>query len=352
MNELIKKAEETHNLSKEELVTLLKDDSLNQEIFHAANRVRHKYVGDEVHLRGLIEFSNICKQNCLYCGLRRDNDQITRYRLEIDKAIDFAEKANSYGYKTLVLQSGEDSFYTVDKMKHLIGKIKSLDLALTLSIGEKAREEYEEYRKAGADRYLLRIETTDKKLYEQLNPGMSFDNRVKCLKEIKELGYELGTGCMVGLPGQSIEFLADDILFFKEIGADMIGIGPFIPNHNTPLKDTESGAFEMSLKVMALTRLLLPDINIPATTAMETLNLKGRLIALQSGANVAMPNVTEGEYRKYYELYQGKICVNDTPAHCRSCITGQINSIGRTVSEEYGFRKKSCSYDYNSGGCC
>ncbi len=353
MNELIKKAEETHNLSKEELVTLLLDDNLNQEIFDAANRVRHKYVGDEVHLRGLIEFSNICKQNCLYCGLRRDNDEITRYRLELDKAVEFAEKASSYGYKTVVLQSAEDSFFTVDKMKYLIGKIKDLDLALTLSIGEKTREEYEEYRKAGANRFLLRIETTDKELYEKLNPGMSFENRVRCLKDIKELGYELGTGCMVGLPGQSIESLADDILFFKEIGADMIGIGPFIPNHNTPLNDSEGGTFEMSVKVMALTRLMLPDINIPATTAMETLNPKGRLIALQSGANVAMPNVTEGEYRKYYELYQGKICVNDTPAHCRSCITGKIGSIGRTVSQEYGFRKKSCSSGgCSSGGCC
>ncbi len=352
MNELIKKAEKTHNLSKDELVALLKNDSLDQEIFDAANRVRKKYVGDEVHLRGLIEFSNICRQNCLYCGLRRDNDKITRYRLEIDKAIEFAEKASSYGYKTVVLQSGEDSFYTVDKVKYLIGKIKSLDLALTLSIGEKTREEYEEYREAGADRYLLRIETTDRKLYEKLNPNMSFDNRVKCLKDIKELGYELGTGCMVGLPEQSIESLADDILFFKEMRADMIGIGPFIPNHNTPLSDSKGGTFEISLKVMALTRLILPDINIPATTAMETLNPKGRLIALQSGANVAMPNVTEGEYRKYYELYQGKICVNDTPAHCRSCITGKINSIGRIVSEEYGFRKKSCSCDCTSGGCC
>lgn len=169
---------------------------------------------------------------------------------------------------------------------------------------------------------------------------MSHENRKRCLMDLKKLGYEVGTGCLVGLPGQTLESLADDILFFKEIDADMIGVGPFIPNPDTPLKDEKGGTFELSLKVMALTRLLLPDINIPATTAMETLNKNGRLIALQSGANVVMPNVTEGEYRKLYALYPGKICVNDTPAHCFGCISGKINSIGRPISKDYGYRKK------------
>ena len=170
---------------------------------------------------------------------------------------------------------------------------------------------------------------------------MSFENRIRCLKDLKTLGYEVGTGCLVGLPEQSIESLANDILFFKEIDADMIGIGPFIPNKNTPLKDATGGTFEMALKVMALTRILLPTINIPATTAMETLNPNGRLIALQSGANVVMPNVTEGDYRRKYEIYPGKICVGDTPAHCRDCISGKIQSIGRTVSTGYGFRVRN-----------
>ncbi|WP_425060083.1 [FeFe] hydrogenase maturase subunit HydE [Sporomusa carbonis] len=337
---LINKAETTHDLTKAEIVTLLTDTHYQAELFAAADRVRQKYVGDEVHLRGLIEFSNICKQNCLYCGLRRDNKQVRRYRLEPDVIIDFAVKAQSYGYRTVVLQSGEDECFDVDKMVYIIKKIKDLDMAITLSVGEKSREVYRQYREAGADRYLLRIETTDKELYERLDPGMSWDNRVRCLNDLKELGYELGTGCMVGIPGQTIESLADDVLFFKKIDADMIGIGPFIPNPDTPLAGESGGTFELSTKVMAMTRLLLPDINIPATTAMESLNPQGRVLALQRGANVVMPNVTEGEYRQMYLLYPGKICINDTPAHCRSCITGKIQSIGRRVSETHGYRAR------------
>jgi len=340
--ELIIKAEETHELSKAEIAFLLQDNSCNEALFNAADRVRIKYVGDEVHLRGLIEFSNTCKQNCHYCGLRRDNKNVTRYRLEPETIIDFAEKAASYGYKTVVLQSGEDPYYTSDIMCSLIKEIKKLDLAITLSIGEKTREEYAAYRQAGADRFLLRIETTNKELYEKYNPGMSFENRLSCLYTIKELGYETGTGCLIGIPGQTEEDLAGDIMFFRELGADMIGVGPFIPNHNTPLGNENNGEFELALKVMSITRLLLPDINIPATTAMETLNPNGRILALKSGANVVMPNVTEGEYRKFYELYPGKICVNDTPAHCRQCISGKIGAIGRKVSTGHGFREKKC----------
>lgn len=338
--ELIKKAEETHNLDKDEILQLLQENTHNEELFKAADRVRANYVGDEVHLRGLIEFSNVCKRNCLYCGLRASNKNIKRYRLEPDEIIELAKKAAGYGYRTIVMQSGEDEYYTLDKMKYIIESIKKLDIALTLSIGEKTFEEYKSYREAGADRYLIRIETTDKKLYEEMDPGMSHLERIRCHKDLKKLGYELGSGCLVGLPGQTIESLAEDILFFKEIEADMIGIGPFIPNEDTPLKDAVGGDFTTSLKVMAITRLLLPDVNIPATTAMETSNKDGRIIALQIGANVVMPNVTEGEYRKLYALYPGKICTGDTPAHCRNCITGKIKAIGRTISASKGFRRK------------
>lgn len=339
MIEIIAKAEKTHNLTKEEIVTLLKSDS--EELFAAADRVRKKYVGDEVHLRGLIEFSNYCKQNCLYCGFRRDNKEVTRFRLTEEQIIKFAKDASELGYKTVVLQSGEDSYFTIDKMTRIISEVKKFNLAITLSIGEKTLKEYEAYKKAGADRFLIRIETTDKELYTKLDPDMDWQNRLRCIKNIKNLGYEVGTGCLVGIPGQTLESLADDILFFKEIEADMIGIGPFIPNKNTPLKGEKGGSFEMALKVMAITRLLMPDINIPATTAMETLNPEGRIIALQSGANVVMPNVTQGEYRKFYEIYPGKICVNDTPDKCRGCISGKIKGIGRTISEDYGFRKNT-----------
>ena len=341
MEKLLENAKTTHSLSKEELVQMLSDESVNDFLFKTADEVRKEHVGDEVHLRGLIEFSNICKCNCKYCGLRKDNPELERYRLSIEEAYNFAKKAKEYGYKTVVLQSGEDSYYSVERLVKLLQDIKKLDLAITLSIGERSFEEYKAFKEAGADRYLIRIETTDKKLYKKMHPNMSFENRVRCLKDLKTLGYEVGTGCLVGLPEQSIDSLANDILSFKEIDADMIGIGPFIPNQNTPLKDAKGGTFEMALKVMALTRILLPTINIPATTAMETLNSNGRLIALQSGANVVMPNVTEGDYRRKYEIYPGKICVGDTPAHCRGCISTKIQSIGRTVSTDYGFHKRA-----------
>jgi len=342
IEELLKKAEEEHLLEKNEIVKLLEHPfTLHSSLFTSADRVRAKYVGDEVHLRGLIEFSNYCKQNCLYCGLRRDNKKVNRYRLSEEQIIEFAKKASELGYKTVVLQSGEDPYYKADRMKRIISEIKKFDLAITLSIGEKTFDEYKAYKEAGANRYLIRIETTDKNLYTKLDPDMDWQNRLECLKSLRKLDFEVGTGCLVGLPEQTLESLADDILFFKEINADMVGVGPFIPNENTPLQNAEGGSFELALKVMAITRLLNPDINIPATTAMETLNPQGRLIALQSGANVVMPNVTQGDYRKFYEIYPGKICVNDTPDKCRGCITGKINSINRSVSTDYGFRKKN-----------
>ena len=338
MNKIIEKAKKTHKLSKNEIIDLLKNDSINEELFNAADEVRKERLGDEVHLRGLIEFTNICKRNCMYCGLRRDNKKLNRYRLTPEEIMDFANKAVGYGYKTLVLQGGEDDWFTIERLVPIVKEIKKLGVALTLSIGERPYEEYKALKEAGADRFLLRIETTDKELYEKLDPGMSHENRIECLRNLKKLGYETGSGCLVGLPGQTIESLADDILFFKELDVDMNGIGPFIPNEDTPLANAKGGQFELALKVMAIVRLLLPDINIPATTAMETLNKQGRIIALKCGANVVMPNVTEGEYRKLYALYPGKICTGDTPAHCRGCISGKIRGIGRRVSDGPGFR--------------
>lgn len=338
---LIQKTEFNHSLTKSEIIELFKNNECNGDLFKAADRVRKKYVGDEVHLRGLIEFSNICKRNCMYCGLRRDNKNIKRYRILPDEIIKLAQKAVGYGYKTIVMQSGEDDYYTVDKLKYIISNIKKMDVAITLSIGEKTFEEYKAFKEVGADRYLIRIETTDPALYAKMDPGMSHENRKRCLRDLKVLGYEVGTGCLIGLPDQSFESLANDILFFKDIDADMIGVGPFIPNEDTPLKNERGGDFLTSLKVMAITRLLMPNINIPATTAMETLNPKGRTIALESGANVVMPNVTEGVYRKLYALYPGKICTGDTPAHCKNCITGKIITIGRVISASKGFRVKA-----------
>ncbi len=324
--------------SRNDIIEILKDDSNNDWLFSLADKTREEYVGDEVHLRGLIEFSNICKRQCKYCGLRCEDKYIDRYRISKEDIISYAEHAVNMGYKTIVLQSGEDEYYNTDLMCEIIAGIKKLGVALTLSIGEKTYEEYKAFKEAGADRYLIRIETTDKTLYNQMHPNMDFDNRVRCLEDLGRLGYEVGTGCLVGLPNQTIESLADDILFFKEINADMVGIGPFIPHPHTPLKDSATGSFTLALKVMALTRILLKDINIPATTAMETLNPNGRIIALQSGANVVMPNVTTTEYRAKYEIYPNKICINENPDKCKGCISAKIQSIGRSVSTSFGFR--------------
>ncbi|MDR1695238.1 MAG: [FeFe] hydrogenase H-cluster radical SAM maturase HydE [Endomicrobium sp.] len=353
---VLDKAVNTHSLDKAEILGLLKAGN-GSALFAAADAVRKKYAGDEVHLRALIEISNYCKQNCLYCGLRRDNAELARRRLEPEEIIDLAYKAKEYGYKTIVLQSGEDPYYTAGKMREIISAIKNLDLALTLSIGEKTYDEYKAYKEAGADRYLLRIETTDETLYNKLDPGMSLKNRMECLKNLKKLGYETGSGIIAGLPGQTLESIAEDILFLKSIPVDMAGIGPFIYNPDTPVfngseesaagseeltvLDGKGNYFDLSLRVMAILRLIMPDINIPATTAMETLNPDGRIIALQSGANVVMPNATEGDLRKFYEIYPGKARVSESPAESRLNIENKIKAIGRTVSEGKGFRIKT-----------
>lgn len=336
MHKIIRKAKETHKLSRDEIILLLENDAATDALLQAADDVRRRFVGDEIHLRGLIEFSNYCRNNCLYCGLRRDNKELQRYRLDTDDILKLAKHAKNMGLKTVVLQSGEDVHFDTAQMKDIIKGIKALDLALTLSTGEKTFEEYEAYRKAGADRFLIRIETTDKKLYEDNDPGMSWEARVQCMRDLKQLGFELGSGCLVGLPGQTTASLADDILFFKAMDCDMIGIGPFIPHPKTPLKDARGGQLETALKVMAVTRLLLPDINIPATTAMEVLAPNGQTRALQGGANVIMPNVTMTDYRKYYQLYPGKTTAGCSPDESLDKVIKKIESIGRTVGKGYG----------------
>lgn len=339
MLDLIQKAKESHLLSKDELVMLLKDTKYSEELFKAADEVRQKYVGDDIHLRGLIEFSNICKNNCLYCGLRRDNKELERYRIDIPTIFTLAEHAQKMGLKTVVLQSGEDIYFDTERMVEIIKGIKALGLALTLSTGEKSTQEYAAYHQAGADRFLIRIETTDKKLYEENDPDMSWEERARCMSDLKKLGFELGSGCLVGLPNQTIESLADDILFFKKMDCDMIGIGPFIPHPKTPLKDAQGGTLELALKVMALTRLLLPKINIPATTAMETLAPNGQVLALQSGANVIMPNITMTDYRQHYQLYPGKTTTGYTPDESLQKVIQKIESIGRRVGQDAGMSK-------------
>ena len=322
------------NLSKKEIVDILK--SPDTDIFKEADAVRKKYVGDGVHLRGLIEFSNICKCNCLCCGLQSSNKHVKRYRLSKNDILDIAKKGVADGFKTIVLQSGEDDFFNTKLMCEIISEIKNLGVALTLSIGEKSFEDYKAFKDAGADRYLLRIETTDKNLYKKMHPYADFDNRMRCLYDLKKLGYETGTGCLVGLPEQTIESLADDIFFFKELNADMVGIGPFIPHPDTPLKNANTGNLDLAIKVMAITRILLKDINIPATTAMESLRADGRLLALQSGANVVMPNLTDDCYKKMYEIYPNKISAT------REDLDLKLKTINRYIEmDSCGYRNRA-----------
>ena len=333
-----------HNseLSHADIVHLLTDEPASQ-LYARADEVRQAALGSDVHLRGLIEFSNICRNDCLYCGIRRGNKGVKRYRMGDDELVETARRAVEIGFKTIALQSGEDMHFDKDRMSRIIERIKQMDVALTLSIGERDYGDYEAFRNAGADRYLLRIETTDVDLYHRLNPGMSWQRRHECLLMIKELGYEVGSGIMVGLPGQTVESIAGDLLYLKDLGVDMAGIGPFIPHPDTPLANEQGGSLEMALRTMAVMRLLLPDINIPATTAMESLHPQGRIMALKAGANVVMPNVTEGEYRRLYELYPGKICVDDTPLQCRTCIGMKIQSIGRTIGQGRGGHIRTAS---------
>ena len=327
----------TQSITKSEIVKIL--SSNDTELFEIANEVRKSNKGNGVHLRGLLEFTNICKCNCKYCGLRSENKLIKRYRLTEEEIMTSVKSAVALGFRTIVLQGGEDAYFSTDRLCKIIKKIKEFDVAITLSIGEKAFDEYKALKEAGVDRYLLRIETTDENLYKSLHPNMSLENRFKCLENIKKLGFETGTGCLVGLPNQTIESLANDILFFKELDADMVGVGPFIPHQNTPLAGKQPDNFNLALRVMALTRILLPEINIPATTAMETIHPNGRIIALNSGANVVMPNITSIEYKKDYEIYPNKAATNDCVEKCIQDITLKIKFIGREISSSKGFRK-------------
>lgn len=339
MKSLIDKASKKHELSKSEITEILKDNSVNECLFRVADEVRRKYIGDDVYLRALIEFSNICRCNCFYCGLRVANKDVDRYRLSKEEILNCAKLAVSQGYKTIVLQSGEDLYFSAEILADVISEIKKYDVAITLSIGERSFEEYKILKDAGADRFLLRIETTNPKIYSKMHPNMSLENRKRCLYNLKELGFETGTGSLVGLPEQSEEDLANDILFYKELNADMIGIGPLITHDRTPLAGLPNGDLTLSLKVLALTRLLLPDINIPATTAMETLQPDGRILALMSGANVVMPNVTDNAHRKNYEIYPGKVSVDYAE------LEEKLIQIGRKISTCRGFRSDNGGFN-------
>ena len=311
-------------------------------LFGEADRVRRLHVGNAIHLRGLIEFSNACGRDCVYCGLRRSNREVSRYRMGADEIFTSARDAAGLGFKSLVLQSGENCQYPVKDMVTLLKRIKAeLGLAITLSIGEKTRDEYAALKEAGADRYLLRFETSSAKLFQELKPDASFDERMRCLRWLREIGFQVGSGIMVGLPGQTPEMIADDILLMEKLDLDMIGIGPFIANPQTPLKESQSGTLGLALKAVALLRIVTKNTHIPATTAMGSIEKGGRERALGCGANVLMPNITPAAYREHYALYPNKICIHDQPADTFYAIEAMVKGLGRTVATDPGHSLKA-----------
>lgn len=339
MKRLIDKLEEQHHLTKDEWVTLIEYQAEREYLSFRAREVCRKYYGNTVFTRGLIEFTNYCKNNCYYCGIRRGNCKVQRYRLEKEDILECCSQGYQLGFRTFVLQGGEDEYYTDDKLVDIISSIKKKyqDCAVTLSIGEKKKESYFRYYQVGADRYLLRHETADKEHYGKLHPSeLNLENRINCLWNLKEIGYQVGCGFMVGSPGQTAESLAEDMLFITDLQPDMVGIGPFVPHHDTPFAAESQGTVEETLYMLSLLRLLKPNLLLPATTALGTVDKDGREKGILAGANVVMPNLSPLSVRSKYELYDKKICTGEEAAECRICLENRIRSIGYQLSVSRG----------------
>lgn len=329
-------------LTKEEFIEILKqqdDPDIRELLKEEAVRLRKHYYGTKVFTRGLIEFTNYCKNDCYYCGIRRSNKNAKRFRLSQEDILACCENGYELGFRTFVLQGGEDVWYTDEKLVEIIRKIKTLypECAVTLSVGEKSYESYKAYKEAGADRYLLRHETADEQHYGVLHPAeMSLANRKQCLYDLKKLGYQVGAGFMVGSPGQSVETLAEDLLFLQELQPQMVGIGPFIPHHDTCFAEKSAGSVEETLFLLSVIRILLPTVLLPATTALGTMDPQGREKGLLAGANVVMPNLSPLKTRKQYDLYDNKICTGEEAAECRECLDKRIESVGYQLVNERG----------------
>ncbi len=306
-------------------------------LFAQADQTRKRFVGDSVHIRGIIEFSNYCMRNCLYCGLRRDNHKLRRYRMTPDEILAASENGIRRGYRTIVLQSGEDLHYSTSDIARIVEGIKGLgDVAVTLSVGERARSEYATMKSAGADRFLLKHETADAELYRRLHPGRSLEMRIECLQNLKSLGFQVGSGFIVGLPGQDISTIARDIALLKLLDVDMAGIGPFIPHPDTPIALYPAGDVAMTLKALVVTRLALPHAHLPVTTALSTLRPDGRKLALSCGGNVIMPNITPAKYRKLYEIYPDSASLKDPEDGGIMEIGVMLEAMGRKISTTKG----------------
>lgn len=332
---IIDKLFKEHDATDEELLYLLDNITFTEQEYlsEKADIIRRENYDNKVYMRGLIEFTNFCKRDCAYCGIRRSNKNADRYRLTFDQIMECVDLGDKLGYKTYVLQGGEDDYFTDEKMIEIIKEIKRRHPknAITLSLGERSYESYKKMYEAGADRYLLRHETASKELYESLHPGASFEERRECLKNLKEIGYQAGAGFMVGLPNQTNSDLVKDLRFVKTFKPAMCGIGPFIPQKDTPLGNEKGGTLQKTVIMLALVRLLLPDVLLPATTALGSIDPLGREKGIKAGGNVVMPNLSPTDVRDKYALYDGKICTGDEAAECRMCIEGRMRRFGYEV---------------------
>jgi len=331
------------NITKKGLASLISINTREgfQPVFEESARVCRRHFGNRVYVRGIIEFSNYCRKSCFYCGINKANKNVGRFRLTLEEIFAAAAFMKEQGVLTVVLQSGEDpgsDGLVVEAVK----KIKNdLNMAITLSVGERDNKVYGEFLRAGADRYLLRIETTDPDLFKKLHPDDDLDYRTQCLFNLKKLGYEVGTGIMVGLPGQSLDSIAGDLLFFKRLDPAMVGIGPFLSHQDTPLRGHNNTDIFLTLKTLALLRLVLPKANLPATTAMGTMAPTGRQQALKIGANVIMPNFTPSQYRENYKLYDNKICLSEEYGKCAACTAGIAMAAGKRIVRSKGYAKNT-----------
>ena len=344
-SELLCLLSEKHHLSLSSFERILRERTEEDEELarQLARECTEKYYGRGVYTRGLIEFTNYCKNNCHYCGIQRGNQEVERYRLSKEEILSCCEEGYRLGFRTFVLQGGEDPYFTDEKIVEIVQTIKKAfpDCAVTLSIGEKSRASYEKYFRAGADRYLLRHETADKEHYQYLHPKeLSWEHRMRCLQDLKDIGFQVGCGFMVGSPHQTAKTLAKDLYFIQEFQPDMCGIGPFIPQHATVFAREKAGTLQDTLFLLSLLRLIHPNMLIPATTALGTIDKRGRELGILSGANVLMPNLSPTAVRKKYLLYDNKICTGDESAQCRACLSRRMESIGAHLLVDRGDVKK------------
>lgn len=341
MKALINKLYEESNLSDNELIKLI-ENITDEDLEYLNRKARQKadeYYGKSVYVRGLIEFTNYCKNDCYYCGIRASNKCADRYRLTKSQILDCCKQGYDLGFRTFVLQGGEDLHYSDGDMCDIISSIKSAypDCALTLSVGERSFDVYKRWFDSGADRYLLRHETADKEHYKKLHPErMSFDNRMRCLRDLKEIGYQTGCGFMVGSPYQTTESIIKDLRFIKEFQPEMVGIGPFLSHNQTPFSNEPNGSVRLTLMLLSIIRLMIPEVLLPATTALGTAAGDGRERGILAGANVVMPNLSPVSVRKKYALYDNKICTGEEAAECKFCLSNRVKSIGYEIVSSRG----------------